>query len=444
MLFLKFHWFLRAFILVNLSFLLAACARNSSPTASSTPTLPRSSNELTIWAWGAGLKGLQVTLNNFSQLQPELKITLVPISPPEIYQKLDAGLLAGGVGAPDLVEIETERLDFFTAKYPEGFTDLKSWAAKYEGQFQALQWGLVQRIGRTRALPWFSGPVGLFIRADLFEAAGIKASTIATWDDFLKVGRQLQLTFPNLKALVLNPQEDALLRSLMEEQGVSYFSPEGKINLAAPEAVRALTLIKKLYAENFLLTVNSPAKLISALREGQAAAYLAGVSFVPILEEMVPEMAGKWEVIPLPAIGATDNHTANLGGAVLALLRTSKNPEAGAAFMEYALANKVNQNIMLSQAGLLPSFLPAYESDIYASSRPFFNQKPFWQFFASEARRMNTSYFTKDFVLASDGASIAQLLSLIKLDPGQALQKKANDLKDATGRELNKPVEVKT
>jgi len=421
-----------------LGLLLVACSDSLNGTTP-TPSLIRLPNEITIWSWGVGLKGLKANLPSFNQAHPTIKVTLTEVSPPELYAKLEAGLRAGGVGLPDVVQVETERLDFFINKFPEGFADLRSWASKYEGAFDALKWFTVHRDGRIRALPWDSSPVGLYYRADLFQRAGIDASTITTWDEYLKAGQRLQAFDPKLKLLAFYPNDDSLLQVLMNQQEASYFTLDGKINLISPEVVHALTLIKQMYTAGLLVTVSDSTKIIPALQAGEAASYVAGPSWATLLQEKVPEMTGKWDIMPLPALLEGGERHASLGGLVLAALRTGKNQESASAFMEYCLANKESQNLMLKQVGLLPSFLPAYEDPFYSTSQPFFNNKPLWQFFGKEVSHLKLVNYTTDFELASDAATKAQLLALLWLDPFEALEKKANALKDLTSREVFKP-----
>jgi lactose/L-arabinose transport system substrate-binding protein len=288
-------------------------------------------------------------------------------------------------------------------------------------------------------MPWDSGPVGLYYRADLFQKAGIEVSTIQTWDDYLKAGQRLQALDPKLKLLAFYPNDDTLFRVLMSQQGASYFTQDGKINLTSPEALRALNLIKQMYTAKLLSTVSDPNGIIPALRTNEAASYVAPATWATTLQDNAPEMTGKWDIMPIPTMPEAVGRSANLGGSMLAALRTGKNQEAASAFIEYCLANKANQNLMLKQAGLLPSFLPAYEDPFYNSPQPFFNNRPIWQFFAREVGQLKLAYYTKDFELASDAATTAQLLALLRLEPYQALQKKANDLKDLTSREVFKP-----
>jgi len=143
-------------------------------------------------------------------------------------------------------------------------------------------------------------------------------------------------------------------------------------------------------------------------------------------------------VLPLPALVQAGERSASLGGSMLAVLRTGKNQEAASAFTEYCLATKENQNLMLRQFGLFPSYFPAYDDLLYSSPQPYFNNEPIWQFFADQVRQLKPVNYTHDFEAAAAAANTAQLLALVKLDPAQALQKKANDLKEQTAREVFK------
>ncbi len=411
-------------------------------TVAPSPTVKTSAQptEIKVWATLQGAKGLEAVLPSFSRANPNIKVNLTAFSQEEIHEKLDAGLLAGGVGLPDVVQVENERFEYFITKFPEGFADLKNWANRYREQFDASKWQLVQRIGRIRGLPWNSGPVGLFYRIDLFQQAGINPASIETWDDFIQAGERLKKINPATKLLTLNADSDSLFRSMLTQQGVNYFTYDGKISLNAPEAIRALTLIRRMYNAGLLQIVNGEEKVIPALIQNQATAYVAPADWAGTLPEIAPQLAGKWEVMALPAIRAGGGRSANLGGSMLAVLRTGKNQEAAASLVEYALTNPEMQNTMLKTAALLPSFLPAQNADFYNSPQPYFNNKPIWQFFAREINQLKPFYYTKDYNLAADAAANAQLMAIFRTDPEQALLKKANDLKELTAREVVKPL----
>jgi lactose/L-arabinose transport system substrate-binding protein len=417
---------------------LSACS-NVQELATATPSPTALKAELTVWAWGQGLKGLQANLPGFSHTYPNVKVNLVEVPNPEIYTKLDKGLQAGGVGLPDVIEIETERLEYYTGKYLEAFTNIKSWATQYEGQFNALQWTAVQRIGRFRAVPWYAGPAGLFYRADLFAKAGIDPSSIQTWDDFIKAGPKFKAANPGVKMLTIDLTEDTLFRAMLYQQNAGYYTQDMRINFMSPEGIRAMNVITELAQAGLLYTVDGKGGVIPALGADLGASYVAGADWAGALEDDAPKMAGKWDVMPLPAFGPEGSRTANIGGSALAALRTGKQQDAALAFIEYCLTSKDNQNLMLKEAGVLPAFLPAYSDAFYNLPQPYFNNQPIWQFFASEARELKPTFYNVEFPDAAQAILIGQRLAVTKLETMPALQQAANELRDKTAREIFKP-----
>ncbi len=398
---------------------------------------PNLKAEITVWAWNVAGKALQSNMASFSKLYPGVKVNFPEIGQTDVYDKLTTGLAGGGAGLPDVVQVESDHMDVYTGKFPNGFVDLTDKAGKYEKDFDPSKWAQSKNKNRILSVPWDSGPTGLFYRVDMFQKASVDASAIETWDDWIEAGKKVQAANPGVKFMAIDfTKDDALYRMLLNQQGTFYFTEDGKINLTSPESVKAMSIIKKLNDAGLLTNVAGWDGVVGAMKNSQAASQLFGVWWSGTIIDSSPESKGKWDVILQPALEKGGSRAANLGGSTLAIPKSSKNVDAAYALIEYNLATSEGQNNMLKNFGLWPSYLPAYSDAFYTQAQPFFNNKPIWQIFAKETPLIKPAYYTKDYTQAQTVSQNAQAEILNGGDPAKALEKAANDLKNQTGREL--------
>jgi lactose/L-arabinose transport system substrate-binding protein len=407
------------------------------PTASPSPTpKPAVKGDLTVWSWGTAAQGLQANIAGFNRKYPDVKVKLETLDRLDLYDKFTTGLSAGGVGLPDVVTLETERLEGLITKFPEGLANLTERAGIYEKNFDPGRWAKSDLKNRVRAMPWDVAPAGLFYRTDLFQQAGVDPSSIETWDDFIRAGQKIQGFFPGLKMLALDPaKDDSLFRLILGQQGAYYFNKDGKISLTSPAALNAMAIIQKLKAANLILTVNGSGE-IAAAKNNQVAAQPAGSWWAGVLSQAAPELKGKWDVMLLPAVTRGGNRAASLGGTTLAISSKTKNIEAAWAYIEYNLATTEGQTTIFKTAGILPAFLPAYADPAFTANQPYFNNKAIWKTFLNELPQVASPSYNMDNQLGQ-AASLAALADVFKgSDPQTALAKAAEDLKAKTGRDL--------
>ncbi len=398
---------------------------------------PNVKGDITVWGWNVAAKSLDSNVAGFNKLYPNVKVKVEDIGRLDVYDKLTTGLAAGGAGLPDVVAIESDRMDVYTAKFPEGLADLTEKAGKYEKDFDPSKWAQSKSKGKIRSIPWDSGPVGVFYRADFFEKAGVDVSKIETWDDFIEAGKKVQAANPGVKMAGIDyTKDDALFRMILGQSGKYYFTPEGKIDLASPEAIQAMTIIKKMKDADLLLNVSGWDGIVGANKNNKVATQVFGVWWSGTISSEAPDQKGKWDVMLAPAVTKGGNRATNLGGSTLAIPAKSKNIDAAWAFVEYSLATAEGQNNIIKNFGIWPSYVPAYSDPFYAAPQAYFNNKPVWKIFAEEVTKLKPVFYTSDNDKGLSVAADAQGAVLSGTDPAAALKKAADTLKQQTGREL--------
>ena len=395
--------------------------------------------DITVWGWNIAAKSLDGNVAGFKKLYPNVNVKVQDIGRLDVYDKLTTGLAAGGAGLPDVVAIESDHMDTYTSKFPEGLTDLTDRASKYEKDFDPSKWAQSKIKGKIRSIPWDSGPVGVFYRVDMFKKAGVDASTIETWDDFIDAGKKVVAANPGVKMAAMDyTKDDALFRMILNQQGVYYFTEDGKINVTSKEAVTAMGIIKKLKDADLLLNASGWDGTVAANKNNKVAVQVFGVWWSGTIMSEAPDQKGNWDVMLLPAVTKGGIRASNLGGSTLAIPKGTKNLDAAWAYVEYSMATKEGQNNIIKNFGIWPSYVPAYEDPFYSSPQAYFNNKPIWQIFAKEIPQIKPIFYTADNDKALTVLADAQGAVLSGTDPAAALQKAADNLKNQTGREIVK------
>ncbi|NWJ48882.1 MAG: sugar ABC transporter substrate-binding protein [Chloroflexi bacterium] len=395
--------------------------------------------DVTVWGWNVAAKSLQADVEGFNKLYPNVKVTVQDIGRLDVYDKLTTGLAAGGVGLPDVVQVESDHMDVYTSKFPDGFADLTEKATKYEKDFDPSKWAQSKINGKIRSIPWDSGPVGVFYRTDMFQKAGVDATKIETWDDYIEAGKKVVAANPGVKMNTIDyTKDDGLFRMILGQQGGYYFNKDGKITLTSPEAVSAMTVVKKLNDAGLLLNSSGWDGTVAANKNNKVATQIFGVWWSGTIMSEAPEQKGLWDVMPIPALTKGGSRASNLGGSTLAIPAKTKNLDAAWAFVEYSMATKDGQNNIIKNFGIWPSYIPAYSDPFYSANQPYFNNKPIWKMFADQIPQLKAAYYTGDNDKGLSVGADAQAAVLSGTDPAAALQKGADALKQQTGRDILK------
>jgi lactose/L-arabinose transport system substrate-binding protein len=412
-------------------------AAGSSVTLAQSPAAAPVSGAIEVWSWDVAASGLKRLAADFVAQHPGTEINVVDVGYDNAYDKITVGLQAGS-GLPDVVTVETDHMQPYITNFPEGFADLTDRAAALKDQFDPSKWAASSDgQGRLFSLPWDSGTVGLFYRSDILGQAGVDPATIVTWDDFVAAGEKVKTAtgIPMINVDVNG--SDGIYVELLQQLGSGYFTPDGKINVASPESVRAMTLLKTLYDKGLIDNEKGWDARVTAAKEGKAVSQATGVWWVGTLMSEAPELSGKFGVMPLPVFEAGGSPTSNNGGSTLAIPATSQNQDLAWAFTEFALANAQNQASMMEQEGLFPAFLPAYQEPAMQAPQPYFGGQQVFKLFGELTPQIPAISYTSDNSKASDQMTNTQSAILTGgADIAAALQDAAKQLANATGREI--------
>jgi ABC-type glycerol-3-phosphate transport system substrate-binding protein len=393
---------------------------------------------LTVWAWSTAAFGLQDLVPAFEAENPGVRVDVQEIAWEEMHKKL-LTVLAAGAGAPDVTAIEGN----LAQQYVNGLMDVTDRLEPYFDVINECKLGEAQVDGRIYAIPWDTGPVGIYYRTDIFEEAGI-AEFPATWDEFRELGKQL--SGPRQKMLAIDPGLDVnsanfyYIRPMLNQLGSGYLDADQNITLNTPEMRQVLqTIYDMMYEDEIALTdvrMRSPA-WYAAMKAGRFLAVPGAAWFAGIIEGQAPEMKGQWGVFPMPAWEAGGAQAAALGGSVLAIPRQTEKPDLAWKFVEFAVLNDDSQIHMFKTQNLFPSLETTYDDPYFDVTNEYFSDQPINRMFADYAQEIPIYYYAAYFGELDDmvrDTAYQYLTNQISLDETlETMQTRGQTIKDTFG-----------
>ncbi|MFJ2770828.1 ABC transporter substrate-binding protein [Streptomyces sp. NPDC087300] len=392
--------------------------------------------KITVWSWDVAAVALKRLRGPFEERHPGVTVDVVDIGYDNAYDKITVGL-RGGTGLPDVLTMEGSYLPRYTANFPTGFYDVARRGGRFGGDFDRAAWRTVTGGAGHRkvfGLPWDIGPCALYYRADQLRAADVDPKSLRTWADYVRAGVRVKEATGH-KLLVHDPTSSGMFPMLLQQQGQSSFIG-GRIALETPAAVRALTLMKRLADHGLLAYEKNWDGLVTAHKDGKVATHPVAAWWTGTLTGEMPELKGKFGVVPLPGFTADGVRTSNIGGSTLCVPAQSKDAEAAWEFIRFVLTDAGNQVAMLKREGLFPAYLPALDDPYLSVRQEYFGGQRTNAVFARLARTIPPIEYTKDDAKERDiTVSAVNSVLLRGKDPRAALASAAQRLADATGRE---------
>lgn len=394
------------------------------------------SGTVTVWSWDVAADALQRLAPAFERAHPGVDVEVVDVGYDNAYDKISVGLQAGS-GLPDVVTVESEQMENYATTFPDGFTPLTEVAAQYRDEFASAKWESAIVGDSLYSLPWDVGTAGLFYRRDYFDAAGIRAQDVHTWDDLIEAGEAIKRETGKMLLAMDITGGDSLLMMMLQQRGQSYFTDSGSVAVSSAAAVEAAQTLREMADRDLLYNARGWDGLVTATKEGKVAAQPIGVWWTGTLQTEMPELSGKFGVMPLPSLGPESARASNNGGSSLAIPAESDNAQAAWEFVEFALASRSNQASMMQKEGLFPAYLPALDSSVFQRGMPYFGGQRVLDLFATLTEQIPSVTYTADHSKADDIMTDAVAGFLVgDADPAMALQDAAAQIAAATGRDV--------
>ena len=400
--------------------------------------------EILVWGWNVAAKALMETAKTFNEKYPKIKVTVQEFGGPiQLYEKAGV-VLSSGQGLPDVMQIESDYMQTYAETYPQRFLDLKSLAPsdideKVDPSKVPTSY---DSEGRLVSIPWDSGPVVIYYREDLFRQAGINPDSIETYDDLIRIGKEFQAKFPNIKLTGFGfTQDDGIWRSLMGQNNIYYLDTNGNIAMSSKRAVESMEMVKRIVDEGLALNTVNWDGSIRAHKNGEIASSFNGGWWGGTLKDQMPEMKGKWRIMLMPAYMDGGVRASSLGGSALTVTATDDIKKAASwAFIEHSLLTVDSQILMYDKFGLFPSYIPSYDDERFKQLDPYFGNQNYNEILGEVIKNIPPSIYNSDDFSDLKNIAVGAFEEIINnnSDIQKTLDKAAEQAESVTGRNIVK------
>lgn len=397
----------------------------------------KSDNTITVWAWDVALKQLQASAEKFKETHPDVEFQFEEMGTEQIYTKL-ATTLNTGKGLADVILLEGEQVSGYASKYPEGFADLSDIVTPDD--YLPVKMGEVTINDKIVGFPWDAGPVALFYRTDYFEKAGVNPDDIKTWDDFIEAGKKVTASCSTpsgepVKMLPIAPNRANFWNLLMSEKGTSFFDEEGNTIVNSEVSVECMEMAKKIYDADIALNYTDWAEYEGVVVNESVATIPEAVWMIGTIKDKGADQSGKWGVMSLPTFPGSDKSGATNGGSNIVIPSASSNVDLAKEFVEFAMTDVDLQADGFVNFGLFPSYIPAYDAEIFSEPDEFFSGQKIYETFIELGKEVPATNHTENYneALQAGGSTCAKVY-LEGAEPKAALDALQKDLVSKFGK----------
>lgn len=403
------------------------------PAPTQAPAMEGVTITVSSW-WNKPFKDL---MPKFNEKYPEIQVEIIDEEFGAHHDKLLTALVAG-TGAADVAGVEDSRVALMANT--GGLADLTDLMAPYKDKVVPYKLNLATYQGKNVAVSWDGSPCLLYYRRDVCEKHGIDPEKIATYDDFYQAGMKLKDATDGKVKLISTIVQDGCnpwLINWMWQQGGGIVSlDDTKVICDSPEAVRALTYLKKLWDADLVhKSLGWDAQLVSC-KDGTSALFPGAIWYANSIKGVAPETEGLWGVVKMPAFESGGSQVTIWGGSTVVIPTQSKHIEEAFRFAEYALLTQEGSQFGWTVGDLFPVLIDAVNWPIMSEPVKFYGDQPALKLYAEVNAQVPLLAYGKDWLETSRILGQQQSECLLgNKTPEQALADTATEVRTTFGLE---------
>lgn len=312
---------------------------------------------LRYWSWAPNIAKI---VDVWNAANPDVQVEVnTSTGSNDIVAKLSAAKEAGTL--PDLSNTSYENLPNLIVNGIAA--DVTDALAPYEDDITPAALDLTTFDGANYAVPQGTGPMFLFYRTDIFDAAGLEAPT--TWDEYAEAARIIHAADPS-KYLATFPANDAqLFGALSQQAGAEWWSVDGgewSVDIDGDGSTRVAEYWQGLVDEGVVATFKTfTPEWQAALANGTIASWISAVWAPPLIAQNAPDSLGLWGAVRIPQWEEGSAVSGVVGGSGTVVTTATKYPEQAREFAVWLNNSEEALNAYIENASIWPANLTGRE-----------------------------------------------------------------------------------
>ena len=233
----------------------------------------------------------------------------------------------------------------------------------------------------------------LAYRRDLFEAAGVDVTQIETWEDFIRVGRELTRVGERYM-IELSDNHSGHYEMFLFQRDGGYFDAEGRLTMDNEVALETLLFFIPLIAgpDRIASDLGSGRVFTQAIEQGFFLSFVCPDWRSKVAETDIPRMHGKMALMPLPAVEPGGRRTSTWGGTMLGITKACPDPELAWQVAEHMYFDKAELAVRFRETNILPPLKDAWEHPAFDEERAYWSGQPLGRLYADLADEVPPQY----------------------------------------------------
>jgi cellobiose transport system substrate-binding protein len=378
----------RAAVLVGAGLLLASpalagCGSSSTPAASSTEPITLSINLF-------GDFGYKDLYAQYHQLHPNITIKENVTDYGTHHKNLQAHLIAGS-GTADIESIEIGQVAGFQPQAAKFVNFLDNGVDKSQWTDQKTKAGSSADGKTLFGVGTDIGGLALCYRQDLVKAAGLPddpaglAAKLATWDDFINVGKDFTAKTPDKNVKWFDAASN-VFNAIVNQAPKGQYDDAGNVISGTNPDVKAAwdqTIAGIQAGQSASLAAFTP-QWNTGFQKGGFATITCPSWMLSYIRSNAPDTTGKWNVTKIPGTGG-----GNWGGSYLTVPKVGKHIQAAVDLAKWLTAPE-QETWLFKNKGNFPSDKALWTTpDVSGYTDPFFSNAPVGKIFSDSAQALH-------------------------------------------------------
>ncbi|MDB6168574.1 MAG: hypothetical protein JWM88_1438 [Verrucomicrobia bacterium] len=343
---------------------------------------------LQAWAFDAGhVDVYNLVVPSWNQRHPDHPLNVSLLLGPALQTRMMSGFYAGTPVA-DLLEIERMQAGpVFAGPLADiGFVDLTD---------RLRREGLIDGINAASFSPWTTRghifglphdvhPVMLAYRCDLVEAAGIDVSKIETWDDYFRAMRPLMRDTDGDGRVDCYPLNGTYANStttevIMLQAGGTLFDDHGQPLLDSDVNVDILARLATWFGgpNRVTLDVNIASKSgLMLIHAGAVLGVIVPDFSAGSMVVLLPMLAGKYKLMPLPAWEKGGRRTSVQGGTMMGIARSTPDVDLAWAALKHLYLSPLGAERLFLDRGIVTPVKASWSNPVFDRPSAYFCGQP--------------------------------------------------------------------